>query len=536
MNEPAEPPAAILLVDDRLDALLALESILEAPHLEIVKATSGTEALRALLDRNFAVVVLDVMMPGMDGFELARTIRMRQRSCVTPIVFITAMGADTKLLPRAYAHGAVDYLTKPVDPDMLRAKIAVFVELFQKDRQLRAQSRALFEAERRNRELEVEQLRHAGERRYRHLADAIPQIVWTTDATGRATFFSRRWTEHTGLAWEESSSWLDAVHPAERTECRRRWEEALATGRTFELECRLRGEDGSSRFFLCRALPETGPDGEIAGWLGTHTDLDEIVRARARNAELFERASEAIRLRDEFLSIAAHELRTPLTALVLHLASLEQACAAASESAEQRARFRKKTAAALRVTKRLTALIDELLDVSSLSRRSVPLRPEECDLVALACDVNERFEEQARQIGSNLRVHAAGTVIGHWDRLKIDRVVTNLLSNAFKYGSGRPVELRVEADDEHAYVSVKDEGIGVAPEDRARIFKRFGRAVSADHYGGLGLGLYLASQIAAAHGGSIRVESELGKGSTFTLELPRNARAAEPTYPLEAKA
>jgi signal transduction histidine kinase len=177
----------------------------------------------------------------------------------------------------------------------------------------------------------------------------------------------------------------------------------------------------------------------------------------------------------------------------------------------------------LRQVRKLTDLVDNLLDVSRITAGRLRLELEELDLSSVAAELLSRFAPSAVQLGCALELHAPEPVFGRWDRLRVEQVVTNLLSNALKYGAGRPVVVRVEEDGERARLTVRDQGIGIAEEDLGRIFERFERAVSDRHYGGLGLGLYITRQIVEAFGGTVRVASRSGHGSTFTLELPRGA-------------
>ncbi|MFL5347474.1 MAG: GAF domain-containing protein [Hyalangium sp.] len=249
--------------------------------------------------------------------------------------------------------------------------------------------------------------------------------------------------------------------------------------------------------------------------------LLESIASRAalaiEDARLYAAALQALRLRDDFLSVAGHELKNPLNALLLQLRILARMAheARGSESLAERADR------VARTGERLGLLVEDLLDVSRISAGQLRLQRTEVDLSALAREGVSRLAEEFARVGSEVRVEAEQPVVGAWDRLRLEQVVMNLLSNAAKYGQGRPVRVRVEGAPGLARLSVQDGGYGITSEDLPRIFQRFQRAESTRHIQGLGLGLWICQQIAESHGGTLRVESEPGKGSTFILELPR---------------
>ncbi|NOK38871.1 histidine kinase [Corallococcus exercitus] len=223
----------------------------------------------------------------------------------------------------------------------------------------------------------------------------------------------------------------------------------------------------------------------------------------------------AVRLRDDFLAIAGHELRTPLTALQLQLHSLMHLAQEKDDPHMQ-----ERLSRAQKQAQRLGTLTEQLLDVVRIGAGRLTLQVGECDLSALVQEVVERSAEAVTQSRCQLRVLVDQPVRGQWDGARLEQVVTNLLSNALKYGAGKPVEVMVKASRDRATLGVRDTGIGIPLDAQARIFDRFERAVSTTNYGGLGLGLWIARQVVEAHGGVIRVESEPGLGATFTVELP----------------
>jgi two-component system sensor histidine kinase/response regulator len=251
--------------------------------------------------------------------------------------------------------------------------------------------------------------------------------------------------------------------------------------------------------------------------LERHADeLEHTVEERTRELQ------DAVHARDEFLSIASHELKTPLTSLQAHVQMLLRSAQRGEQPPLEQ--LSRRLEAAEQATKRLVKLINGLLDVSRISAGRLELERETVDLAEVAREVAGRFGQDLAEAGCLLELNverAVGRAVGCWDRFRIEQVVTNLLANAIKYGPGKPVEVRVEAGDGVARLVVRDQGIGIAPQQVERIFGQFERAVSARHYAGLGLGLYIVRQIIEAHGGSIRVDSQPEKGSTFTVELPR---------------
>jgi signal transduction histidine kinase len=238
------------------------------------------------------------------------------------------------------------------------------------------------------------------------------------------------------------------------------------------------------------------------------------------NARLYRDAQQAVRVRDEFLSIASHELRTPLTPLRLQIQDLLERARSADLLAQPPEKVTQRLESASRQVDRVARLVSNLLDVSRIAAGRLVLERESIDLVALVKDVLERAEPEVHRASYQIRLSAQGPIVGRWDRLRIEQVVTNLLSNALKYGEGKPIDVAVRRSGASVVLRVRDQGIGIPADQTDRIFGRFERAVSERSFAGLGLGLYIVRRFVEAHGGAVRVESRVGEGSTFEIELP----------------
>ena len=243
-------------------------------------------------------------------------------------------------------------------------------------------------------------------------------------------------------------------------------------------------------------------------------ELADRAALTIENARLYEAAQRAIRARDHILATAAHELVTPLTVLRLQLTSLQVT--------DQEQRKANKIEMATRSLERLDNIIDKFLDISCISAGKLSLTPENVDLAALVRDVTGLFSKQLERSACELDLHVDQAIVGRWDRLRLEQVVTNLMSNACRYGHGRPIEVSVGSSGDMAFVQVRDHGSGIAPEQQARIFERLERAV-VNREQGLRLGLWICRELVEAQGGRIAVDSTPGEGSTFTVYLPRVA-------------
>jgi signal transduction histidine kinase len=273
------------------------------------------------------------------------------------------------------------------------------------------------------------------------------------------------------------------------------------------------GVDGVLMLFSASDPHRYGPEDVVLA-----RDLAGRAAASLENGRLLLEALDAVRARDDFLAVAAHELRTPLTSLLLQTQLLDRAIARGLPDATA---ARRNVSIIESQARRLSTLLDGLLDVTRLASKRLWLRTEELDLHELLNTVLRAMGPELQRSGCPVAVTMPEHVTGRWDRLRVEQVLTNLLTNAMKFGAGHPIEVSVQETAAQAIIAVRDHGMGISKADQARIFERFERAVSTRHFGGLGLGLYISAQIVRAHHGSLRVDSEPGQGATFTVTLPR---------------
>ncbi len=491
----------ILVVDDKPDNLLALDVILEALGQNVVLARSGREALRHVLRREFAVILLDINMPTMDGFETAELIRQHRASRHTPIIFVTANSEDL-YIERSYALGAVDYILTPVVPTMLRSKVSVFVDLFKKNREVRRQAESLERQTARLRLLTSASLKV-------NAALSLDSMIAAIAEAARDVLHVR-----------EARTTAMLGRPNERTRS--------ATAVTPDAERAARALPGSL------SAEMTATDGRIIGSIEVSGPLEQELSHEDETilAQLAQIASiaiqncvnaeerEANRIKDEFLATLSHELRTPLGAILGWTRLLRAGHLDAQSSAHALAVIERNALAQ-------TKLIDELLDHSRIAtgtlaihRRPIPLAPViESVIDALRPSAEAKEVEITTSLGSHC------VVSGDSDRLH--QVVSNLLSNSIKFTPrGGHIDIALLRTDDYVEVRVTDDGDGIAPEFLDHVFDRFrqGDSTSRRSQGGLGLGLALVRHIAELHNGEVHAESAgKGRGARFVVRLPAEA-------------
>ncbi|MBX9258145.1 response regulator [Desmonostoc muscorum CCALA 125] len=558
-----EPKVNILLVDDKLENLLALEAILEKLGENLVRATSGEEALRCLLHQDFAVILLDVQMPGMDGFETATLIRNRGRSRHTPIIFLTAFSTSDQMLFKGYALGAVDYLLKPIDPNILTSKVTVFAELFKKTEAVKLQAAQLVAV---NAEL------RQSEERFRSLSTCSPVGIFEIDTEGRCRYTNPRYQTICGMKAAESleKRWLESVHPEDRERAVVSWSGYINEGRDYSEEFRFQTTHGNVRWVQVRSSPMLSSQGELLGYVGTLEDITERKQAEEVRAQVIreqtarQEAEAANRMKDEFLAVLSHELRTPLTSMLGWSKILR------SKKLDEKATSRALEAIERNATSQMQ-LIEDILDVSRIIRGQLRLNVCAVNLNSVMEAALEAVRPlaEAKDIQLNTVLDTTvGSVYG--DPARLQQVVWNLLTNAIKFThKGGRVEVRLstyfgfsiddspllasngaslglESENEnfnssstnessnpkskiqnpkfqYAQIQVIDTGIGISAEFLPKVFERFRQADSTTtrSHNGLGLGLAIVRHLVELHKGTISAESPgTEQGATFTVKLP----------------
>ncbi len=506
LKKRGEERVNILLVDDHPENLVALEAVLDCPEYTLVKAATGMEALKLLLKDDFGLILLDVFMPGLNGFETAAMIRERPKTRNVPIIFITAVNKTETDAARGYSLGAVDYIIKPFDPDTLKSKVSALVDLYKKGNKLKEQ---------------LGQLERLSQERYRNLANAIPQIVWIARPNGMVDFFNQKWFSYTGLSFEQSEGWgwKKVIHPEDLQDYLDRWGETLKIGIPFEFHCRLKRADGAYRWHLVRALPERDQHDQTMAWLGTSTDIDDQKRAEEVLRHKTLEAEEATRIKSEFVSNVSHELRTPLNAIIGYASLLLQGTYGPVNDPQK-----PPVEGIQRNASELLNLINNLLDLSKMESGKIPLTIEAVDLKRLLPEVLENLKGlmNGKQIDVRWDIQEGLTSI-QTDPMKVRQVVLNLLSNAIKFTEVGSITLSASNVKGGVRFLIADTGVGMKQEDLPYIFDPF-RQIDGSmtrKVGGSGLGLTIVKNALTILHGTIDVQSEYGRGSTFTVFLPK---------------
>jgi PAS domain S-box-containing protein len=505
----------ILLVDDKPANLLALKSLLQNDDYDLVTASSGHDALRALLRRPFALVLLDVLMPGLDGFETARLLRERDSTTYTPIIFITAASPVDREVIKGYELGAVDYIFKPIVPEILRAKVQVFVELYRRAEQIKSQTAQLETAQAELRRqfaehLQAEKAMRESEEKYRLLFGAAREAIVVFDKRTRQVIDSN---EAAAKLYESPRRQLHKLTAEELFADPNAQSEAPALGsRSMAKELAVHQRSRAGRSFPA----------ELAHWTCTLNGR-EVVVVIVRDTTERRRAEEANRLlareamQRDFVATVSHELRTPIAAIKGFAETLRTG---GLDDAKNRLRF-------IRIIEKhadkLGWLVEDILTLNALESGKLKPEPEP---IALGESIERLVEglgplAARREVQMTVSVPKEASALA--DARHFSRIMHNLLDNSIKYNKrgGRVfVESRLEGN--HHRVSLRDTGIGISGHDLPLIFQQFHRSetAKASAVGGNGLGLYIIKSLVESNGGQIWAESSPGEGSTFHFTVP----------------
>lgn len=557
--------ASLLLVDDRPENLLALEAILEPLHCNLVRANSGLDALKHLMSGDIALILMDVQMPEMDGFETATMIKEREKTRHIPIIFITALSTQENYVFQGYSAGAVDYIAKPYNPDILRSKVSVFVDLWQKTQEIRRQGEMLREAERRDeearsrekeaqaqeREREVER-RHvaalsASEARFRRVVEANIFGVAFWNEAGFITEANNAFWEMTGYngrnLQDEPLSWLDMIPNEFRAveKKARREMEKRGVSAAYEIECLHENGSHVPVLFCGASLESHASTPEDAREKGVYFVVDITKRKQAEASLLVakesaesarEIAERASRAKSEFISGVSHELRTPLNAIIgFSKLMLNPRVGPLNEDQSSCVKD------VVQSAEHLLQIINDLLDLSKIEAGKMTLDMGKFSLPELLEQslfiVRDKVQAHNLQLSVDIALEVSELPYIEGDQRKVKQVLFNLLSNAVKFtGDGGSITVRATlAREQNAVVvSVEDTGIGIDPEHQERIFAPFEQVdVSyARHQQGTGLGLPLTRRIIEMHGGRLWLQSAPGEGSTFCFTIPLYVQEENP--------
>jgi PAS domain S-box-containing protein len=541
--------ARILIVDDDARNLDALEVMLESSGCSFVRAQSGDEALIAMLQHDFAAIILDIRMPGMNGIELAHLVKQRRRTRDVPILFLTAHLVDDADVLRGYGVGAVDYLSKPLNADILRSKVAVFVELFRKTRQLAAINAALqTEAVERhraqqalaqaNQELELRvaertaalTVAHRGvrenEERLRLAMDVAQMAAWEWDVDADRITWSTDPEALFGFpagAFGPELRVTRAVHPEDKTRVEAAVSSALATG-LYECEYRVVRPSAAVVWVTERGQVLRRGDGTVEKIVGVSRDVSAQRRAEQEGERLLVREREArdeaerqSRFKDEFLATLSHELRTPINAILGWLSILSRGEAVRDPA--------KAIAVIQRNAQMQAKLIEDLLEMNKLTSGTARLDVALVDVKSTVDNALQALQPTAEAKGIRLTADIDPAVPQMAaDGRRLQQVIWNLVHNAIKFTPDQGgVDIAVTRTSTSVQIRVSDNGQGISPDFLPYVFDRFRQADSSATRGawGLGIGLSIAKHIVELHGGTIVATSGgPGQGSTFIVHLP----------------
>jgi PAS domain S-box-containing protein len=535
--------AKILIVDDKANNLFALENVLKPLDVDIVKASSGDEALKATLHHEFALAILDVQMPEMDGYELANLLRQDSKTRHIPIIFLSAVYSDEANIFKGYESGGVDFLTKPFSPVVLLSKVRVFLEIHEQKSRLIKQKAELEKAvseledqiERRKRvEAELVRAKQEWERTF----DSVPDLIAILDTQHRIIRVNRVMAQRLGAAPEACIGLFcyESVHGLHRPPAFCPCLQTRNDGQEHVAEIHVERLGGD---FLISSTPLLDELGSMVGTVHVARDItdrkrmevelrkarDELeLRVEERTAELQlsnktlrEYAAKLERLNEElenFTFAASHDLQEPLRKIQTFCDMAIKKCSPPLDSSAQAYLDR-----VINSTNHMRELLRDLLAFSRVTAKVAEVK--EIDLENIAREAADVFEASIKDAGCRIEIEKMPAIEA--DRAQMLLLFQNLIGNALKFRGNETPHIRITGGangQEMCEICVRDNGIGFDQQFAEHIFKPFERLHSRNEYDGTGMGLAICRKVLDGHGGTIRAESEPGKGATFIIRLP----------------
>ncbi|HET8828066.1 MAG TPA: ATP-binding protein [Pelobium sp.] len=485
----------ILIVDDKRENIYSLKKLLESKGFSVDTALSGEEGLKKVLNNDYALIILDVQMPLMDGFEVAETLSGFNKTKDIPIIFLSAVNTNNKFISRGYESGGIDYVVKPFDPEILLLKVNSFVRLYQQTKELQETQNALRAEIDIRKKVQSELKERVKE--LQNTLEALPLIAFTANEEGEIEFVNHNWFKYS-LTADEFPQTFD-----EEQDIRKEWAKAIPKKESLEMEVRIKELNSPNyKYHLLRIVP-IQEDKEKLKWIGTFTDIEDQKQIEKK--------------KDEFLSITSHELKTPLTSVKAYIQLLSRSLK--DHDSEQIKSYIEK--AQLQVGK-LNELISDLLDISKIENGELKINKQKFDVKKLI----ESAVETIQQTHDGFALEIVGnetSLIIEADESRIEQVLINYLTNALKYSpEHKAITINRQNCNETLTIKVRDNGIGIPQEKQKQIFSKFYRVEESSlKFQGLGLGLYICAEIIKKHKGNIGVVSA-NNGSEFYFSIPLN--------------
>jgi signal transduction histidine kinase/DNA-binding response OmpR family regulator len=517
----------ILIVDDKPENIFSLKRILELNNFEVDTAYSGEEALKKLLKQTYALIILDVQMPDMDGFEVAETLSGYTKTKETPIIFLSAVNTDKKFITKGYSSGAVDYVTKPVDPDILILKVRTFLKLYQQTHELNEMQKSL------RQEIEIrkvaEENLHQTVDELHSVMESLPQIAFTAKADGKIDFVNEHWFEYSA-----SKDIFPETHPDDE-DLIKKWKSVVAHPKPLQMELRIKRLSSKEfKYHLMKVRPFF-VNNDVSKWVGTFTDIHEQKMFSIQLEQKVEERTKELREMNlqletsnhdlqQFASVASHDLSEPLRKIQTFGQMIKEFFP--QEETQAVLYLNKMIISAERMSK----LISDLLNYSRLSTADLF---EHADLNVIIKNIMIDLELSIQEKQAVIHVDAF-PVLEIIPGL-IRQVFQNIISNSLKFvNPDKPAEIYItskvvtipdvtgasEDEIEYCKISIRDNGIGFNEAYAEKIFALFQRLNSRDKYEGTGIGLAIAKKAIEKHHGSIMASSKTGEGAEFIIHLP----------------